>query len=255
MTPRKSTLAFVLVLLAARESVPQVIPCAAFGLLTNSGLETNLSFWSTDPAAAWSPDDARGSAESGSVQIAVSEVASAAITQCVQVKGGERYSLHVAIRIDAGQAVGKAGIVARWYSDTSCTDELADFPDSTYVTHAPEWTTQGLTPTTPNEARSALIELRATKESGPGGSTFTANLDDASFAFIGSPDCADPICGFTGPSTSDAQHILRASVGLHSCPACYCDVNGSGAVSVSDSQATLRASVELPVDLACPACD
>jgi hypothetical protein len=254
---RFTAVALFLSALLVRAASAQLIPCAEFGLISNPGFNTaqDLQWWDADLEAAWSPDDANGSASSGSIEISLSEVASAAISQCLPVKGGELYALDVEVRIDESQAEGKAGAVTRWYSDTTCTDEIEDFPDSIYATHAADWTRLFLTPTSPDDAQSVRVELRATKTGGPGGSTFTGNLDNIFFAFRGTPGCADPICGFTGPSASDAQHILRASVRLHPCRVCYCDVDGSGIVSAGDALAALRVSVELPVTLACPACE
>jgi hypothetical protein len=254
---RSTAVALLLSALVTGDVSAQIIPCAEFGLVSNPGFNTaqDLMWWDADPEAEWAQDDAGGSASSGSIEISLSAVASAAISQCLQVKGGELYALDVEVRIDESQAEGKAGVVTRWYADTTCTDEIEDFPDSIYATHSPEWTRLFLTPTSPAEAQTVRLELRATKTGGPGGSTFTANFDNIFFAFRGTPDCADPICGFTGPSATDAQHILRASVGLHSCRACYCDVDGSGTVSAGDSLAALRVSVELPVTLACPVCE
>ncbi|MFN2377265.1 MAG: hypothetical protein ABR538_12060 [Candidatus Binatia bacterium] len=241
---------------AARGAPPRaVVPCGAFSLIPNSSFQTNISFWDATAGAAWSPQDSSGSPTSGSVELTVSDVASAALSQCVPVVGGERYMLDVSVLIQVPeQAEGEAGAIARWHADENCTQELPDPPSGTLLTSAPEWTAQVLTPTSPVQAVAALLEVRATKTGGSEGSSFTANLDNVFFAFLGSPDCGDPICSYHGPSSSDALFILRGAVGWFDCNACHCDVDASGNVTTSDALAVLRASVELPATLACPVC-
>jgi hypothetical protein len=241
--------------IASASPAGDVIPCGSVGLLPNAGFETSLSPWTTDPSAAWSPVDANGSATSGSVEISVSEFTSKAISYCVPVNGGARYQLGVDVLIDMqGNVQGKAGIVARWQADAECTDSLNEFPGNAFFISAPEWRTQLLTVDVPQSAKGAIIELRATKTGGGGGGTIVANLDNAVFASGGAAECADPVCSFTGSSSSDALYTLRASVGSTTCALCYCDVNGSGDVTAGDALTVLRAAVDIPVELACPAC-
>lgn len=232
-----------------------VVPCGVFSVVPNAGFQANLSFWEASAGAAWSPQDAHGSPTSGSVQLTASDLGGAVVSQCVPVTGGERYMLDAAVLIQAQEgAQGEAGIVVRWQADDDCTEELPDTPAGTLLTAAPEWTTQVQTPTSPVQAVAALLELRAAKTGGDEEAIFTANLDNVFFAFLGSPDCGDPICSYHGASSSDALFILRAAVGWFECRACHCDVDGSGGVTTSDALGVLRASVELPATLACPAC-
>jgi hypothetical protein len=232
------------------------VACGAADLLANANFTTNLAFWDTTAGAAWSPEDASGSSTSGSAQLQASGLASTVISQCVSVRGGERYLLEAYILFAAQNgAQGEAGIDARWYAGTNCTDELPDSPASILVDSSPDWTRQSLSPTTPVPAKSARIELRATDTGSTEGTTFTANLDLPIFFLLGAPSCGDIICSFSGPSASDARAILEAAVGWFDRNPCYCDVDGSGVITAIDALADLKASVDSTMPLACPACE
>lgn len=56
------------------------------------------------------------------------------------------------------------------------------------------------------------------------------------------------------PIAGDALEVVRAALGLTSCPFCECDVDGNGRVTVSDALLLLHVAVGLPRDLECPAC-
>lgn len=53
---------------------------------------------------------------------------------------------------------------------------------------------------------------------------------------------------------SDALFVLKAAVGLVSCPLCTCDTDNSGKVTASDALRVLRKAVGQIVTLNCPAC-
>ena len=230
--------------------------CArAQNLLPNADFDTDLAGWDTTIGTSWTADDSDGSSSSGSLQIVVSELKSTAITTCVPVTAGEAYDFGADIKLDLqGNAEGRAGVVARWEEDAGCGQESQVFPANTFLTSAPDWTTQHITATAPDGAVAALVELRATKTGGSDGSTVTASLDDALFQPTLSPGCADPVSPFNKITAGDALFVLKAAVGTATCDPCQCDVNGSGGVTSSDALLTLKAAVSIQVTLNCPAC-
>ena len=243
--------------LAAVFLVFVLIPVSGFAQneLPNADFNTNLDGWDTTFDTVWSADDSDASASSGSLQIVVSDFKSTAITTCVPVTAGETYEFGADIKLDfQGTAQGRAGVVARWEIDAACSQESSEFPANTFLTSAPDWTTQHLTGVAPSDAVAALVELRATKTGGSPGATVTANLDDAVFESLASPACADPIVPFDKITASDALFVLRVSVGAAECEECYCNVNGSSGITATDALLTLKAAVSLPVTLNCPAC-
>ena len=76
--------------------------------------------------------------------------------------------------------------------------------------------------------------------------------------------CGDPVpdAGFASDAStestlvkaSDGLFMLRAGIGLETCPTCVCDVDGSGAVTATDALVALKIAVGQQIELACPAC-
>ncbi len=87
------------------------------------------------------------------------------------------------------------------------------------------------------------------------GQWFCAMSDDDSPC--GNATCAGD-SGAASPAerikASDAIYALRAATGLAECADCRCDINGSGTVTVSDAQRILKVSVGQDVPLSCPVC-
>lgn len=226
--------------------------------LPNAGFAQDLQGWDSTAAASWSPQDADESASSGSVQIEVESLGSAAITACIPVTASDIYEFGVAVLLDIpNNTQGRAGLVVRWTSDAACENGLDGFPPNTFTTVAPQWQAVSASATAPSGAVAALIELRASKTGGNSGASVTANLDNAFFSPVGSlpiGQCADPAEPFDLVTASDALFVLRSSVGILSCAPCQCDANGSGSATASDALSVLRFAVGHEVILNCPDC-
>jgi len=222
---------------------------AAQNLVANPGFSADMQLggWQDTAGKSWSADDSDGDGSSGSVQIEIAELASAAITQCVPVTAGTEYDFGADVRLSVqGQAMGRAGVVVRTYTDGLCEDEIPAFPANVFSTEnvATDWTHVSGDFVTAAGAVAALVEARATKTSGSSGQTLTANLDDVflrptsgvtTTSTIPLPMCADPSEPLGEVTASDALFVLRASVDSIACEICVCDVNGSGDASASDA--------------------
>ncbi|MFN2425718.1 MAG: hypothetical protein ABR587_04645 [Candidatus Binatia bacterium] len=67
-------------------------------------------------------------------------------------------------------------------------------------------------------------------------------------------DCGQPVSTGSGPTASDCNRVLRASVGSSTCELCVCDVNGSDSLSTVDALLCLKSAVGQSVTLNCPPC-
>jgi hypothetical protein len=235
-------------------------------LLPNSGFDSNLSGWMTVAETTWSSEDSNGGG--GSAQIHLDTITSKALAVCVPVTGGVFYEFGVDILLDVkgNNTSAKAGMTIRWRAGDDCAGEDIGFEGNTFATFAPEWTTHNAVAQAPQNADSALVELRASLTSGTGGAEITANLDDPYFdvasgtttttTLPGEPslECGDPAPPYNDVTANDALLVLRASVDLVECDLCLCDLNDSGEVTVLDALVTLRAAVELSATFDCPRC-
>ncbi len=250
MTPRVSFLTLSILVSALSAS-----PSHAF---TNSHFDQDLRGWELSPAASWSPEDSDGLNISGSVQFDLDSTATAAISQCIPIDGGDTYEYGVDVLLDIpNNASGRAGLVVVWTSDAGCEDELPGIPPSTSATSATQWKLTGGSATSPLGAAAARIELRATKTGGGPSAKITANLDDPIFYPIGiSPagQCADPAEPFHLITVADALFVLRSAVAIQSCDPCRCDADGVNGATTSDALSVLRYAVGNQVTLNCPAC-
>lgn len=70
--------------------------------------------------------------------------------------------------------------------------------------------------------------------------------------------CGAPVTSRTRPTTADALEVLRAAVGLSTCPLCVCDVDGNGRLNTADALSVLAAVIFgpdlTPQPLRCPEC-
>jgi hypothetical protein len=113
------------------------LPLCAANLVRNGAFDRDLSEWSADYFAqmTWSPLDANGSTDSGSVlvdNVSAGPSNGAGISQCVSgpgIVGGAVYTYGGKARIPAGQA--RTGFVMfglRWYTSADCTGNPEEQP-------------------------------------------------------------------------------------------------------------------------------
>lgn len=162
-------------------------PLHAQNLVLNGDFQSGLLGWTNtnpnDMTALWTPNDASGSAGSGSAQIAnISAGAENGVTlvQCVPVNTGQTYTYAAKVRIPsgAGQDLSNRALVSlRWYSGPDCTTPNGG---SIQANGSPQsfdvWVSQTSTANARVGARSA--EVRALVSKVPAGGSFTAQFDD-----------------------------------------------------------------------------
>lgn len=244
---------------------------AGENLVPNGNFDTDLTSWTPRYLGTrlWSPDDADGAQDSGSVEIdaAWSSRPTQLWSECIPVDGGRDYVFGAAQKHSPGPGsyAWGVGVALMWRQDAGCVVGLASV---SIRSSNSDWTPTSRIVSAPADAASAYIVLSAwnlsiltTGEVDYG--HITANFDNivlAPLACAGScgdvmPDAAehaasDPTAGLV--TSSDALYILKGAIGEETCPSCACDVDASGDINATDALLTLAAAAGAPVSLTCP---
>jgi hypothetical protein len=237
----------------------------AQNVIPNGTFDTDLSDWLFIENETWSEDDADGSAESGSAEIAVTGSAPTTdgLVACVPIEQGREYQFGAAVKIlsqDGASGDVRVGFV--WQVNTQCTEALNDTPHLlSLTTTGGDWERLEGSVVAPVGAIAAGFLLQTRKLGGGDSSTLTGRFDNVVAWLVA---CGDPVrivASAPAPgeasavTASDALFILRAAVGIEVCANCVCDVTGDGATTATDALTVLTAAVGIPVNLQCPSCD
>ena len=144
---------------------------SADNLLSNAGFDRNLSSWRTETAKArFSTEDADRCSSSGSVSFQPRDPDTIS-SQCVRVRGGERYNFGVRVKVPSNVLV--AGCEVRLRTGQDCTalspndNSRSAFLNSSTTA---EWHTVETSFVLPSDIKSALVSC------GPGGSGGTGTV-------------------------------------------------------------------------------
>jgi len=165
-----------------------VAPLTAQNLLDNATFDDDLSGWGLDngiDVPIWSPEDAEGSAASGSAELSNTHSApqnEGGPYQCVPVTGGQSYLLSGKGFMPSGQAGSVQGwLVANWYSSTDCSTGPLSSSFGNHTTVEDTWQLVSNTFDAPASAASARINLGVYKLTGTEGVPVVDRWDDIFF--------------------------------------------------------------------------
>jgi hypothetical protein len=131
--------------------------------------DTDVDGWEPDPDVdqQWSSTDVANDPNSGSLLVsnistgATTEFSTAGTSRCVRVVSGKSYDVSVQIYIAPGQSAGGGGFSVQFFDDTECQGTLVDLTN--FLTATTGAWQLGERPTAPIGAKSALIDLVASK--------------------------------------------------------------------------------------------
>jgi hypothetical protein len=149
---------------------------APASLVTNYRFDAAIDGWQLSPnaSATRSSQDANGSAQSGSLDLAVSGRSAGAVEdayayQCVPVTPGAAYDLQASLFIQSGHGVVQGSIGAWFYDSSDCTGAADAMPTTANRTAEQDsWQLVTLTNAAlaPSTARSMAVRLVLTKPLG-----------------------------------------------------------------------------------------